>query len=139
MASTDPWWVIPSTSEAGAPTFIFFQGTKAEAQARASRVTEVSAQQNLFGPYDTRTDAEEAAKGKGPNPVTVPNTNINPFAPFEDTAHALTAFYEVVTNGKMWRSLGWLLLGVLIMILGLGLLLKDQTPAGAILSALKAA
>lgn len=30
-----------------------------------------------------------------------------------------TAGFATITNGKMWRSVGWLMLGVLLMILGL--------------------
>ena len=56
--------------------------------------------------------------------------------PFSDVAHALTAFYDVLTNGKMWRSLGWLALGVLLMLAGLAWMLMGATPAGRILSAL---
>ena len=36
----------------------------------------------------------------------------------------------MLTNGKMWRSLGWLLLGVLLMIAGTALLLKGQITRG---------
>lgn len=45
---------------------------------------------------------------------------------FSSVQNSLTGFYDVLTNGKMWRSLGWLLLGVLLMIAGLSLWLKGQ-------------
>lgn len=139
MATPGTWWVIASTSYGGPPSYIYFQGTQAQAQARAGSVTEVSGQQNLFGPYDTKAGAEQAVKGKGPDPVTAPTPGggSNPLAPFADTAHALTAFYAVITNGKLWRSLGWLLLGILLMLAGLGWWLKGATPIGQITSALK--
>lgn len=31
----------------------------------------------------------------------------------------LKSIYDAVTNGKMWRSLGWLLLGIILIIFGL--------------------
>jgi hypothetical protein len=48
------------------------------------------------------------------------------FTPFASVAQGLTAFYRVLTNGKMWRSLGWLLLGLALMIAGAALLLKGR-------------
>lgn len=38
---------------------------------------------------------------------------------FSSVSNALTAFYRKVTDGKMWRSLGWLLLGIALIIAGL--------------------
>lgn len=41
-------------------------------------------------------------------------------------AGAISAFYQVLTNTAIWASLGWLVLGVGLMILGLALWLgKD--------------
>lgn len=44
-----------------------------------------------------------------------------------------TAGFATITNGKMWRSVGWLLLGVLLMILGLFWLIRtvrgDSAPS----------
>lgn len=45
---------------------------------------------------------------------------------FSSIEHALSAFYDVLTNGKMWRSLGWLILGVLLMVAGIALFLRKQ-------------
>jgi hypothetical protein len=52
-------------------------------------------------------------------------------ATFADTAHALAAFYDKITDGKMWRSLGWLALGLVLMITGTALLLRRPLEAGA--------
>jgi len=35
------------------------------------------------------------------------------------------AFFGTVTDGKMWRSFGWLILGVLIMVFGINLWLHN--------------
>jgi hypothetical protein len=137
VASTDPWWVIVATNYGSAPSYTYFQGTQAQAQAK-SNVVEVSTQQNLFGPYDTKAEAQAAAQGQGANPVTAPTPGggSNPLAPFSDVSHALTAFYRTVTDGKLWRSLGWLLLGVLLLFTGIGLLIGPaaarRSPAGVV-------
>lgn len=43
-----------------------------------------------------------------------------------DVGSALVAFFDTITNGRMWRSLGWLLLGVVMMAAGLTLWLKTE-------------
>ena len=40
--------------------------------------------------------------------------------------NVLAAFFDAITNGRMWRSLGWLLLGGVMMALGLTLWLKAE-------------
>jgi len=40
---------------------------------------------------------------------------------FSSVQNALSGFYDKVTDGKMWRSLGWLLLGIALMIAGVAL------------------
>jgi hypothetical protein len=52
-------------------------------------------------------------------------------ASFTDTAHALGAIYDKITDGKMWRSLGWLALGMILMITGIALLLRRPAEGGA--------
>jgi hypothetical protein len=41
--------------------------------------------------------------------------------PLTGVAGALEAFYQAITDGKTWRSIGWLLLGILLMIVGVAL------------------
>lgn len=62
-----------------------------------------------------------------------PLQNLNPLAPFSSIQNALSAFYRKVTDGKMWRSLGWILLGVLLMIMGIALYLR-KTIGGTLAS-----
>jgi hypothetical protein len=56
-----------------------------------------------------------------------------------DVASAITDVWAKLRDGKMWRSLGWLLLGVLLMFLGLILWVGPQafkaTPVGRIAGA----
>lgn len=38
---------------------------------------------------------------------------------------SVTAFFATITDGKMWRSFGWIILGVLIMAFGINLWLHN--------------
>jgi hypothetical protein len=88
---------------------------------------------------DTATEAQAAAEAKKEFPTgTAPTTSVSQQAEnafgattFSSVQNALTGWYDVLTNGKMWRSLGWLLLGIVLMILGVALVLKDQLPGAA--------
>jgi hypothetical protein len=51
----------------------------------------------------------------------------NPLAPLQaaaDLAKVMAAAFSTILNPKMWRSLGWLLLGLGVMFFGVGLWLK---------------
>lgn len=49
-----------------------------------------------------------------------------------DTANALVAFFGTITDYRMWRSLGWLLLGIVLIGAGLALLAKDTVAGGLV-------
>lgn len=51
------------------------------------------------------------------------------------------AGFATVTDGRLWRSLAWLVLGVLLVVVGLVLIVLDQTGGvgGLVGSAVKAA
>jgi hypothetical protein len=82
------------------------------------------------GPFATEAEAKTAQA-----PVQIP---VNPAEnivnaaenadPLGGIAGALGAFFKAVTDGKMWRSLGWLVLGILLMLFGVLLWIG---PAGA--------
>ncbi len=38
---------------------------------------------------------------------------------------SITAFFTTITDGKMWRSFGWIILGILIMVFGINLWLHN--------------
>lgn len=58
----------------------------------------------------------------------------------EASADALGAIWADLSNGKLWRSLGWLLLGIVLMLLGLLLWIGPsaarRSPAGIATQAL---
>jgi hypothetical protein len=89
-------------------------GTATEAQAAAEAKKE----------FPSGTTATTSVAGGLANAASQETTGSA--TTFSSVQNALTGFYDVLTNGKMWRSLGWLLLGVLMMIAGVALLLKGQ-------------
>jgi hypothetical protein len=97
---------------------------------------------NISGSATETQAAAEAVKefpaGKAPTTsVTQGVENQSGGATFVDVAHALAAFYDKITDYKMWRSLGWLMLGLVLMIVGLALLLR-RTVSGGLSSAVNA-
>jgi hypothetical protein len=81
---------------------------------------------DIQGPYTSQALANKAIPGiqkSAPAQGAVQQaTGVN----FSSIQNALTAFYDKVTDGQMWRSLGWLLLGILMIFVGLALLLRGQ-------------
>lgn len=47
-------------------------------------------------------------------------------AAFTSVQNALSGIYDKLTDGKMWRSLGWLLLGVVLMFAGVAMLVGGK-------------
>jgi uncharacterized BrkB/YihY/UPF0761 family membrane protein len=47
-------------------------------------------------------------------------------AAFSSVENAMSGIYDKLTDGKMWRSLGWLLLGVVLMIAAVIMLIGDK-------------
>jgi len=72
------------------------------------------------GPYKTEAEAKAAIPGiQAATPA--PGAVAQNFPAFSSIQNALSAFYDKLTDGKMWRSLGWMLLGVVLMIIGVAL------------------
>jgi hypothetical protein len=76
-AGTAQWWVIAITTyngtTAGAATYVYFQGTQAQAQAKSKTYVETSSAPNLTGPYATKAAAQAAVAAKKVNtPGPVP-------------------------------------------------------------------
>lgn len=96
-----------------------------------------------MGPFTNLKDAQDAYKTGAQNaPTGIPGIDItpqggittsNPFQGLADVANALAKIGAVmfdigkaVTDGKMWRSLGWLILGLLLALGGAALWLKGS-------------
>jgi hypothetical protein len=72
------------------------------------------------GPFATEAEAKTAqAPVEIPvNPAENLGNAIQNADPLAGIAGSLTAFFQAVTDGKLWRSLAWILLGILLMLLG---------------------
>lgn len=60
----------------------------------------------------------------------------NPLSGIDEVAAVLKAFYNAVTDGKLWRSLGWVVLGLAILGAGIALFFKKQIGQVAEMAAL---
>jgi hypothetical protein len=85
--------------------------------------------------FPTKAAAQAAAnafnKNPGPplggvtGPSVVPKIS-NPVAGIAEVGAVLKAFFQQITRAEMWRSLGWTVLGFLLMIIGAALWLKKE-------------
>jgi hypothetical protein len=138
----DAWWIVltTSTNPQGQPGsgFIIVHGTQQQVYARYGGPSDVK------GPYATQAEAEAAAKKDvGPGPGNISSTppgapqlgNLNPAAAIFAVGHWLGDIVTHLTDIYMWRSMGWLLLGIVFIISAIALLMKDQLSGEA--SALK--
>ena len=90
----------------------------------------------VFGPYNTIAEADQgkslAVKSKGKSDglgaaakAAVPN----PLSGIDEIGAVLEAFFDTISDGKMWRSVGWLLLGLVLTVFGIRLWLgKSALP-----------
>ena len=98
------------------------------------------------GPYSTKAAANAAIpaiQAADPAPGAVQQATGVSIPSFSSVESALSAFYDKVTDGKMWRSLGWLILGVFLIVFGLILWIGPgalrASPYGRALGALNVA
>jgi hypothetical protein len=70
---------------------------------------------------------ENVTAPKGSKPAKTPQeaqkeiagqTQTKGLDPLAGIAGSLTGFYHALTDGKMWRSLGWIILGIVLMLTG---------------------
>lgn len=141
MAET--WWiVVPSLAEQNV--------TATPKDAVIAEVSDTSQQYNTWlntdsggavyqgktyyrrmGPFTSLKDAQNAYQtGATPASTPIPGLQINPqggyqltnpLAGLEGIARILGDFTSALTDGKLWRSLGWVFLGIAV--LGAGLVL----------------
>ena len=82
-----------------------FQGPMTWAQAQTVIGLNKKVQQTGAAPITgTAGEAATGQTGSLPNPLAA--------------LGSLEAFYQVITDGKLWRSLGWVLLGVILIMAG---------------------
>lgn len=85
------------------------------------------------GPFATEDQAKaaQAPRQQSPNPASdavnaAQNVTTGPIAGLEAVAHIIGDIGKALTDGKMWRSVGWILLGIIVF--GFGLLLWLRKP-----------
>ncbi len=136
MAGQTQWWVIWANNQPVAGvgvTATTFAGTKAQADARAAKVVDGT----VTGPYATEAAALAAIKAAGGSgsgsTVTSPPAGPQQ-AGLEGLAKIFGDFFTGLTDGKIWRSLGWIVLGIALMLAGvlwwIGPSAARRSPAG---------
>jgi hypothetical protein len=136
------WWVIGESVALETGTVdnysVYGPHTRAEADAKVkaiSATTQSPGNVSLTGPFATQAAAEQAVRTK--KGVTPPSTGAtletgvpsgvpNPLSGLAAIAAALAKFAGYLGDISMWRSLGWLLLGAVMIILGILLWLKKE-------------
>jgi hypothetical protein len=116
MAATS-WWVIAFTSYGSAPTYEYFQGTQAQAEAKANFAVKVSDENNLSGPYPSKAAAENAVKGKK---VNVPNNDANT-SPSQILSglDAIGAFFNNLGLASTWIRVAKVVIGGTLVVIGI--------------------
>jgi hypothetical protein len=124
----DQWWVVetPDVHLGTVTPSIVQAATRTEAEQKGNGAV-------VAGPFQTQQEAQQALNGISSQPGSDiaakggPTFHIpNPLHGIDEVAGAVTGFFGVLTDVTLWRSLGWLLLGVALIILGLYLWLKKQ-------------
>lgn len=162
-AGSKPWWVVWYEPVGGhapgtAPSRFLIIQTAAKSDISASSIGG-GAITRIDGPFKTRADAQKDA-GKGPVPGTGQITNVqasggadvrinlsNPLNWLQDIGHWLGVAAHWVGEAVahildiyMWRSIGWITLGLVLLVAGIFLWLRKADliePAGV--SSLRAA
>ena len=143
-AGATSWWIIwAPDAPAGEPSYSFFQGAQAQAQAEALKIVAGSA----AGPYATQADAQQAvSSGAVKSPPSTAQASNQPslsnvpgvstvtsgLSGLGDIAAAVKSFYSAVTDGKMWRSALWVMLGAVLMLAGILLWLRIPQRAATV-------
>lgn len=85
------------------------------------------------GPFATEAEAKAAQnpQQQSPNPVTdittaAQNANFNPLGWLGAIGHWIGEAVAHILDVHMWRSIGWITLGVVLLVLGLLLWLKKE-------------
>lgn len=94
-----------------------------------------------FGPFATQAEAQKA---KDAHPATGPLSAVHSAASGADQVvksgtsglaaigGSLAGLGAAITDGKMWRSLGWLVFGVLMLLFGVFLWVRKELEGGGL-------
>lgn len=147
--AASPWWVISASTLNGQPwQAVALQFPDRAAAQAASQggvlggpfTTEAAAASfgNAWSKRTKRKFTDNPGVSSG-NPVTGAGAGAGEVAgsaasSLGGIAGGIAAFYDVLTDGKLWRSLGWIMLGIALMFTGIGLWIGPaaarSSPAG---------
>jgi hypothetical protein len=124
--ASEKWWAVEVNVPHVGETISYVQASSGQQAGETFPGSEV-----IGGPYSTEPEAEKAhpqgsngtrASGTGPPaasdaPVQLPN----PLSGIDRIGAVLEAFFKRLTDGAMWRCIGWILLGLGLIIIGIRL------------------
>ena len=79
----------------------------------------------VYGPYRTKAEADARLK-EIRSPITPPSIP-NPLSGIGSVGHWIGLFVQRLTDGAMWRSIGWLILGAWLVIAGIYLWFRTSS------------
>ena|SRR5215471_2793484 len=140
--SAQSWWAVLYRKAAGrgavldpaeVPSVAFVQAASAEdAASKFRNAHEGDAIDGTpLGPFGTQVEAQKAA-GQQTDQIaaaTQAGSLPNPFAALGEIAHWAGVIITAITDIHMWISLGWIFLGVGLVLLGLMLWLRIPVAA----------
>lgn len=113
------WWVIGTQGESRVTPYQAIESAKKPAGSVA-------------GPFATKAEADSwIAKQEGKFPISIPN----PLSGIGAVGHWIGLAVEHLSDGAMWRSLGWLALGAFLVIAGIYLWFRTSSTYKGIESA----
>jgi hypothetical protein len=124
MAAPEQWWVVIQQHGKG-------QAISYSVVASATTPGNVDS-----GPYATKAEADAAlsnATASGANPVSGIAANVsipNPFSWVGAIAHWVGDLVGHLTDAAMWKSIGWMTLGIVLVIMGILLWVKQNAASG---------
>jgi hypothetical protein len=120
MASGGDWWVVYTYASPQAEEAVPHVEQSATEPKTSDKVPFV------LGPYKTKAQAEAAIGEKAPPPGKFHGHKDKPPGPVGNVIGGLTSGWDAIkvgvaelSDGDMWRSLGWLALGLVLMFVGL--------------------
>lgn len=140
------WWAGTTVAERAGKGIISYIEAPNESTAQAALGP---AGKILGGPYATEAEAEKAfpqgshgtttvPKDEGPPTVNAEPAHFsNPLDALGEIAHWLGVGIIAITDKYMWISIGWLLLGLVLLVLGIYVLVRSSSAYESVEGAIK--
>lgn len=138
--ATGLWQILPSAHPQYAGTDLKDPGVNAKAAYEISNhgrnwspwVTYTSGTYRQYLPQAQSAADKETGSGISINDLLggLGSVITQPVKGIEEIGAVLKAVYTTVTDGKMWRSLGWLLLGIIVLLFGVWLWVRKELSGG---------